>query len=236
MTSDLDEVPYDPARKRYYLFSEDLARNPSDFEELNASDIYPKSPPGPNGRGLVRAGARRDKPAGAPFEISYGLPEFLAKPKVRIGIARKPLDAYGFHRRRLVSTRAKGLLSEIDPGAFDFAECETVTPRGLQLEPYWWMDIARVVDRFDENRSEFETYEDVDPGFEHYHPRQIRALHDIHMSPDVPRHFHAFILARAPLRMVFDDVLADAWRERGFTGAAFVPLQPPAPRERKGRG
>ena len=93
-----------------------------------------------------------------------------------------------------------------------------------------------LVDRFDEDRSVFETYGDVDPNFEHHHPQQIRALHDIHMLPDLPTHFHAFILARAPLRMVFDAVLADAWRQRRFTGAEFVPLQPPTPEERKGRG
>jgi hypothetical protein len=32
--------------------------------------------------------------------------------------------------------------------------------------------------------------------------------------------------------MVFDEVLADAWRARGFLGADFQPLQPPTPRER----
>lgn len=231
-----DDVTYDPARKRYYLFSEDLTRNPSDFDELNASDVYPKSTPGPNGQGLVRAGARRDKPPGAPFEICYGLPQFLAKPKVRVAAARTPLDVYGFHTRRLVSTRAKQLLSEIDPGAFDFAEWVTVTRKGQPIEPYWWMDIARLVDRFDEDRSVFETYADVDPDFEHHHPQHIRALHDIHMLPELPKHFHAFILARAPLRIVFNEVLADAWRKRRFTGAEFMPLQPPTPTERIGRG
>lgn len=232
-----DDLPYDPARKRYYILSEDLMRNPSDYEVLNESEIYPKTPPFADGQThLIRAGARRYTMPGERYESSYGLPHFLTKPKVLVARERKPLDIYGFHSRRLVSTRAKQLLSEIDPGAFDFVECETVTRKGLEVEPYWFMDIARLVDKFDEERSVFETYEAIDPKFEHYHPLQIRELHDIYMSPDLPPHFHAFILARASLRMVFDEVLADAWRERRFTGAEFIPLQPPTPKERRGRG
>lgn len=219
-------------RKRYYLVSEDLRRNPSDYEILNEAEIYPCSEADAEGkRHSIRQGARSYAlhPMGS---TSYGLPQLRAKPRVFIALKNKPLDIYGFHTRRVVSDRAKQLLDEIDPTAFDFAECETITHKGLQIAPYWLMDIARAVDGFDEVHSVFETAKGVD-GLtgEPYLGPHFSALHDIQMSPDIPVSHHAFLLQKFRLRMVFDEVIVDAWRASRFSGACFNPLQPPTASE-----
>ena len=208
------------------------------YDILNEPDIYPRTAAMADGQPvLTRAGARHFTLPDSPHKKPFGLPKLLAKPRVFVARKNKPLDIYGFHKRRIVSTRAKQLLCEIDPTAFDFAECETVTRKGIEVEPYWMLDIARVVFEFDEARSVFETAKGVDGVTgEPYDGPHIASLHDIHMSPNLRSDFHAFSLARYSLHMVFDQTLADAWRAGRLSGAEFLPLQPPTPKERRGRG
>lgn len=228
-----DDIPYDPRRKRYYLVDVDSKRNPSDFELLNAEEIYPLTPEPIGGRRLpIRAGRYRCEVEGM-HPRSYGLPELRAKPRLFVALKNKPLDAYGFGER-YVSSRARALLRSIDADAFEFAECETLSRRGIEVEPYWMVENVRPVAGFDEARSVFELASGFDGSTgEPYEGPYWSALIDIHMKPDLPEDHHAFFFPRYLAHMIFDQVLADAWRAAGLSGWTMSPLQPPAPKERK---
>jgi hypothetical protein len=229
-----DDIPYDRSRKRYYLVHADLRRNPSDFELLNAEDIYPLTDPTFDGRHLpITAGRYRCEVGGGMHPRSYGLPDLRARPRLFVALKNKPLDAYGLGKR-YISTRARELLLSIDPDAFEFFECEVMSRRGIAVEPYWMVENVRPVQGFDEAGSVFRRASGVD-GLtgEPYDGPYWSALIDIHMKPDLPEHHHAFFFPRYIHHMIFDGLLVDAWRTAGLTGWSFTPLQPPAPKERK---
>lgn len=232
-----EHVRFEPGRRRLYTVGTDAIRNPSDYEILNEKDFYPLAHSAETGEAYVTsAGARTFRLPGKTFDSHYGLPVLRAKPKVFVAMKNKPLDIYGFLWRRVVSTRAKKLFDEFDPEGFDAVECETITRRGVHIEPYWLISIARLVERFDEERSVFELArgEDGVTG-EPFEGPHIAELHDIHLPTDFPAHHHAFIFAKHAAHMIFDGVLVDAWRARKLTGAEFIPLQHPTPAECKAR-
>lgn len=228
------DIPYDPERKRYYLVDADLRRNPSDFELLNAEEIYPLTENTFEGRHLpITAGRYRCEVGGGMHPRSYGLPPLRATPRLFVARKNRPLDAYGLGKL-YVSSRARDLLLAIDPEAFEFAECETLSRPSVAVEPYWMVENVRPVEGFDEARSVFRMTKGFDGMTgEPYEGPYWAALVDIHMKPDLPEAYHAFFFPRYSHHMIFDHVLADAWRSAGFSGWSFTPLQPPAPKERK---
>jgi hypothetical protein len=214
----------EPARKRYYLVSRDMDPRSAGFSfELDHALI--------DGR---RAGTHEHTVPGRPHPLYLGVPRLREKPRVVV-VGRGPtaLDYYDF-MPVFISTRAKKLLEGIDPGAFEFAECETVDPRGKPVESYWWMDVIRLVMEIDEERSDFVRYRDrlpLDP--EAQDNPAWTDLYDLHMPDGFPGEYHAFWLAYYRSRCIFDEVLVDAWRKAGLTGARFTPLQPPTAAEFK---
>jgi hypothetical protein len=232
-----EDVQFEPERRRLYKVGTDPLRNPSDYEILNKLEVYPLARSAQTGEEHVTyRGARTFRLPGRTHDSTYGLPVLRAKPKVFVAMKNKPLDIYGFLTRRVVSARAKKLFDEFDPEAFDAVECETVTRRGVSVEPYWLIDIARLLDQFDEERSVFELAKGED-GLtgEPYEGPHIANLHDIRLSADFPAQHRAFVFAKHLNHMVFDGVLVDAWRARKFSGAVFEPLQHPTPAECKAR-
>jgi hypothetical protein len=157
-----------------------------------------------------------------------GVPPLRDKPKLVIhGGARRARDYYG-EKPRFISNRAKELLDRLDPGGFEYAECDAVTRGGDQLEPYWMMEVIRWVNKFDEERSDFEWTRDRFPAAPDAQTNpSMFALYDIHMPQGFPTEYHAFWLAHYQNYAVFDEVLVDAWRTEGLSGATFTPLQPP---------
>jgi hypothetical protein len=232
------DLPYDPRRKRFYLVAEDLSRNPSDYEVFNEDKNYPWTALLPDGQTFpITTGARRLKLPGSAYESWYGLPNLLVKPRVLVARQNKPLDIYGFHTCRVISTRAKQLLCKIDAAAFDFVECDTVTRTNLVVEPYWMIDIARLVYEFDEARSVFELAKGVDGVTgEPYEGPHVSLLHDIPCRRTYRLSSTRSYWHDTGCTWCFDHVLADAWREHRFTGTEWVPLQPATPRERRRRG
>lgn len=231
------DVQFEPGRRRLYKVSSDLLRNPSDYQILNKQDFYPLARSVETGEWQVTyAGARTFRMPGFAHERTFGLPILRSKPKVFVAMKNEPLDIYGFLTRRVVSTRVKNFFDELDPEAFDAEECETVTRRGLSVEPYWLIDIARLVDRFDEERSVFELAKGEDGvNGEPYEGPHIANLHDIRLPAGFPAQYRAFVFAKHLNHMIFDGALVDAWRARKFSGAEFVPLQHPTPAECKAR-
>lgn len=225
------DIPFDPARRRYYQLDSSFRHNPSDYDLLNPLEVYPVTATLSGDTVPITAGPRKYVAWGSSTKSSYGLPALLAKPRVIVAHRNKPLDIYGFLTRRLVSSRARELLHAIDPEGFDFAECDTVTRGGRPIEPYWLMDVARLAPGFDKSRSVFDIRHGEDGSTGEKYSR-IGDLYDIHMSPDLPADHHVFLLPEHSLHMVFDEVLADAWRAHGFLGASFQPMQPPTRRER----
>jgi hypothetical protein len=212
-------------RKRYYLVSLDMSRNSGDnLSWVNKEETLV------NGR---LAGTQEREVPGLPHPLLVGLPLLRAKPRLVVERSgRKALDFYG-PSTIFISNRAKELLEGIDPGAFEFAECETVTRRGDPIEPFWWMEVIRVV-QLDEERSDFQWYRDAFPKNPdaQSNPRMV-ALNDIHMPEGFPDEHHAFWIGKYQRNFVFDEVLVDAWRGAGLIGPRFTPLQPPTKAELK---
>lgn len=215
------------ARKRYYLVQENRADTASGYSFTNEDQALV------NGR---LAGTHEHRVPGFAHPRLLGIPHLRAKPKlVILGAARNARDYYATGPGPVfVSTRAKKLLEQVDPDAFEFAECEAVTRRKDRIEPYWWMAVIRMVETFDEERSKFVWYRDAFPSDPNAqaNPTMVR-LYDIHMPRGFSEEYHAFWLGHYQLQAVFDDVLVDAWRKAGLTGALFTPLQPPAQAEFK---
>lgn len=210
----------EPARKRYYLVSLDVANNSgAGVFFVNEDEALV------NGR---RIGYQECRIPGHPFPVFVGVPPLREKPRVLVGGTGARAVDYDGMMPVFISNRAKKLLEGIDAEAFEFAECETATRRGNPIEPYWWMEVIRWVEKFDEERSDFEWYRDRFPATPnaHDHPLMFR-LYDVHMPTGFPEAYHAFRFAHHNSYAVFDEVIVDAWREAGMTGAQFTPLQPP---------
>jgi hypothetical protein len=218
-------TPSEHARKRYYLVSRHMDSRSAGFDFVNREEALI------DGRS---AGTHEHRVPGLPHPIIVGVPRFRAKPRVVVvGSGPSALDYYDF-MPVFISTRAKELLEGIDPDGFEFAECETVNRRGEPVEPYWWTDVIRLVQEFDEERSDFvRSRDDLSADPEAVANRRISDLYDLHMPDGFPREYHAFWLARYRRYFVFDEVLVDAWRKGGLTGARFTPLQPPTAAEFK---
>lgn len=139
-------------RRRFYTVEADLRRNPSDLEFVNQAEVLRHSSvPG----AYIRAGMHHHALEGLGAPLCFGLPVLRGKPALIVGVNEDEgdlLDIYGLSER-YVSPRAKELLYSIDPDAFEFAECATVDGSGRPLEPYWMMDVIRVVEQWDETRS-----------------------------------------------------------------------------------
>ena len=217
-------------RRRFYTVEADLRRNPSDLEFVNQAEVLRHSSvPG----AYIRAGTHHHALEGLGAPLCFGLPELRGKPALIVGVNEDEgdlLDIYGLSER-YVSPRAKELLCSIDPDAFEFAECATVDGAGRPLEPYWMMAVVRVVEQWDEKRSKIlwhrELYSD-DP--QQSQNPLIARLQDVYF-PSIAQDEHAFHLLRYTDYFIFDEILVNAWREAGLTGAFFTPLQPPTPEE-----
>ena len=229
------DTRFESDRRRYYLFNEDHHRNPSDYKPLNLAEMIPDFPGDNIEMAWFSGGSRTFRVPGNHYDSHYGLPSFAARPKVYVALKNNPLDVYGFGERRLISSRAKKLMVDADPEAFDCVECETLTRKGLEVEPYWLIDVGRIVSTFDEENSVFERAkgEDCRTGEPNDAPH-FSGIYDIRMSPDMPKHL-AFAFDRYSSRIVLDQTIVDAWRTEKLTGAEFVPLQPPTPKEAKSK-
>lgn len=93
------------------------------------------------------------------------------------------------------------------------------------------MAVVRVVEQWDEKRSKIlwhrELYSD-DP--QQSQNPLIARLQDVYLL-SIAQDEHAFHLLRYTDDFIFDEILVNAWREAGLTGAFFTPLQPPTPEE-----
>ncbi len=217
-------------RRRFYTVEADLRRNPSDLEFVNQAEVLRHSSvPG----AYIRAGMHHHALEGLGAPLCFGLPVLRGKPALIVGVNEDEgdlLDIYGLSER-YVSPRAKELLYSIDPDAFEFAECATVDGSGRPLEPYWMMDVIRVVEQWDETRSKIFWHRELradDPN-QSENPL-IARLQDVYF-PSISRGEHAFYLLRYPDYFIFDETIVKAWHEASLTGAFFTPLQPPTPEE-----
>lgn len=204
-------------RPRYYIFSPDLRTNPSDFHFANKDEVLIDG----------RTAGRHERPVpDDSFPFTTGVPPLRGKPRLVVALEEEPLDLYGFGPY-YVSSRARALLAGIDSDGFDFVECDTADRNGAPVPPYWMTNAVRVVDEFDEERSDFVTYAEANPQAPDRSNHSILVLNDIYMSPGLPASHHAFYLARYATAFLVDALLGDSWREAGLTGAILTPLQPP---------
>ena len=206
-------------RRRFYIVNPDMRHNPSDYAFVNQDEA------------LINGKWRGRHPHPAPgYRLPFyvGVPEFRAKPKLVVGADRDELlDIYGFDRK-YISSRAKAVLNEIDPEAFEFVECDTVDGNGRLIDPYWMFAVIRVAPHFDEARSSFITFKERNPDDPEADTNPaISVLNDIRMPEDFPAEAHAFRFTRHRVHMIADGAIVDAWRAAGLIGAVFTPLQPP---------
>jgi hypothetical protein len=230
--------PVDPTRKRYYLVDDNYGSGW--FEIVNKPDFDDKEHPDWPSL-LWRAGPIeiREYAGTSPdghnkyFGGWYGLPKLPTKPILKIKHKRgKELDAYGNINHPFISNRAKEFFERLDPDAFEFIECDAYGAKKESLPPYWMMAVKRVVKSFDVENSIFRDYGIKRPLINGY-SATLTKLYDIRMSPDLPSNHHAFYLIHFSRMPVFDEILVDQWRESGFTGLFFNPLQPPTDEELK---
>lgn len=225
--------PFDPDRKRYYIVDADISRSFSDFSILNEEEFILNRKWAGHITIKEYAG-KRDDGTNRYYGGLYGLPELYAKPKIKVGLKNSPLDAYAMLGITYISTQAKLLLERIDPDAFEFAECDTISRKSIQVEPYWMMMVKRVVSRFDESRSVFREVGGNDPRpVPSGQSVGIRDLYEMRMPPDFPDSHHAFHLIKYSRGYIFDEVIVDEWRHMKLTGLLFSPLQPPMKSEEK---
>lgn len=224
--------PVDPARKRYYLVREDFVnRNPGDMQILNEDEFIENGRRG--GTHEVRVSAGKDVEG---YDLYYGgwygLPKLYAKPRIKVALRNKPNDVYWTRGYIFFSSRAKALLESIDADAFEFAECETTTRRGREIEPYWLGAVKRVVHSFDEEHSVYREVGGRDPKpVPAGRAACIQALYEIRMLPDLPENFHAFYLLKYRTKFIWDQAIVDEWRAKKFNALIFSPLQPPSAKE-----
>ena len=218
--------PSEPTRKRYYLVNRNMGPESGGFSWVNKDEALV------DGR---LAGTHERWEPGHPHPAFVGVPPLRTKPKLVLGGSGPTnLDYYDVWKPIFISTRAKKLVEGIDPGGFEFAECETVDRQGKRIESYWWMDVIRWVETFDEARSDFAWYRDRNPAAPDAQTNpSISDLYDIRMPAGFPDEYHAFWLAHYRLKFVFDEVLVDTWRQAGLTGVHFTPLQSPTEAEFK---
>ena len=211
-----------PARRRFYLFDKILTNEAAAYEWVDDRACVE--------RGSL-LGRHHHVIEGWDRPIWVGLPVFTGTPKLRLFPRRRLLDFLGYGPY-FVSARAKALFERIDAEAFEFEACETVDARGRPIETYWLMAVARLVQRFDEERSEFVSYAERFPDApEAATNPAISQLGDIHMPEGFPDDWHAFILARYQTQFIASGDIVDAWEAEKLTGARFTPLQPPTGRE-----
>lgn len=217
--------PSEQTGKRYYLVGQNLLDTNTGYSFANEAEALI------DGR---TAGTHEYRVPGFERPVRIGIPPLREKPRLIVrGKVRDVRDYYG-DRPRFVSTRAKQLVERIDPDGFEFAECETFDIRGTPIQSYWWMEAIRWVEKFDEERSVFEWTRDRFPAApDAQNNPSIFALHEMRMSEGFPEEYHAFWLAHYQNYVVFDEVLADAWRSEGLKGAVFTPLQTPSEAEMK---
>ncbi len=212
------------AKRRFYIAEYNGSRRPvDDYKFLNLQEI--KAHP----RGLPRTTKVMTPYSDIP--VSCGLPQLKGKPKVAVWLkAKRQLDAYKPGAYRMISPRAKALIDEIDPDAFEMVECDTQTRKREPFESYWLAAIKRVVIEFDVENSVLERARQSEDPQARYNPN-FRYIFEL-CIPDLPEDVHAFILSRYGLgKWIWDDVLVDAWRDNGLSGLEFTPLQEPSDEE-----
>jgi hypothetical protein len=213
--------------RRFYIAAEDSRATFEDCEWVNrGSEMYL---PGP------RRTTQIDDPYSEnPFHC--GMKRFARPAHFQIGRKSKPplKDAYT-HYITVLSPRAKELLESIDREAFEFMECETTDRGGEPIDGYFAFGIKRAVIEFDLEGSDVEYVWEDNPSLLDHGLKSLKNGfgHIFYLSPlGIPADAHAFHISRLRRdRMIFDDVLVDAWREAGFTGLVFTPLQEPSEAE-----
>lgn len=210
--------------RRLYAVSPDPSCNPSDITILNEQQALE------DGKWL----RRRVKVTEDSQPFFIGNPEFKEKLQLKVGvIARRHLDIYGFDRF-FISNRVKYFLEDIDRAAFEFTECAAFDKSGRAIEPYWLMSIIRIVNKFDEEKSNFITYAERNPEDpEASSNPAISVLNDIYLDENFPKNYHAFYFNRYRNEFIFDETIVDAWRRQKFSGAFFTPLQRPVKEDKK---
>lgn len=226
--------PFDPARRRFYLVSGDV-RHSSPYDILNEKELDAASAPGwwasPQHR-IKEYWGKDVEGKDKYYVLYYGVPKITIKPRIKIGTRGPVMDVYNYGKLSFVSTRIKDILQEIDPGGFEFAECEAFTKHRVQLEPYWLMAVSRVVREFDEDNSVFREMGGRNPD-----PVPgnlgvgINQLYELRMNQDFSKDIHAFYLLKYSTYFIFDEVIVDRFRAEKIRALNFSPLQPQTKQE-----
>jgi hypothetical protein len=211
----------EPARRRYYIVSQDIESKPS-YDLLNEDDIL---------IGGIALGKHRVQLRDLNFYFHVGLPALSGTPMLKVGSRSwraAPLDFYG-DERFFASTRLKDLLLQFDESAFEVAECKAVDAKGEEIESYWWMEAVRILDAVDESRSDL-IRQTENPFSDRDAVDEVRyyRINDAVMKPDVIKECHVFRLAPYSQRMIVSGEVVDECRKQGITGIVFTPLQRPS--------
>lgn len=208
--------------RRLFIASPAIGRNVSDFDLFDEDRLR---------READRSRMVGHRQTGNSFETLFGLPEYAETPRVRVALSNKPLDFYGFDRW-ILSDRARQLLLQMDPLAFDFVECDTSGPARYEVGTYWLGKVKRVVTDFDHDASDFERRGWMyDPSLEkEVYVHAITKLNRLTLLPgsEDALAFYLLDFIRYP---IFDGRLVDAIWAAKLTGLMFSPLHWPQKRD-----
>lgn len=116
----------------------------------------------------------------------------------------------------LVSERLKAVFEAVDPGAFEFADCDYRLPDGSAGPRYFLCDVVRTLDALDESASKLMieiSDEFIDGKF-----YNMMGGSSLVFRPDVVGSSHVFKLPYAGRLVFCDHVLRDAVYEAGIGG------------------
>jgi hypothetical protein len=200
-------------RRQFYAVAKILTLDATGYNWLNKSDA------------LAGHGGGRHEGTVKGWGVSFrtGLPELRATPRLQLKARRKLLDFYGYGPF-FISPAAKRLLCDLDSEALEVVECETIDAKGGPIEPYWMMAVKRLVQSFDEGRSDFKTWAETYPDADDAAINPTIFLKRLVMPPNFPTDRHIFQLARFRTNFIVDGAVYEAWRAERLTGAHFLPL------------
>lgn len=190
------EVPNAPKMGEFYVISQDFDELPHGVELVNAKVLRPA------GRAIIRP------------EVG-GFPKFDDVPRLRETSPEMTLLDFqvGFEGYWLVSDRLKGIFESIDPGAFEFAECELVKYDGTLGEPYFLCDVVRSLDAIDDDASVVKVATEGYPKGKFY---KLAGGAKLAFRKEVVNGAHVFGNPFNTRLVVCDRLMRDALVERGF--------------------
>ncbi|MBK0025020.1 DUF1629 domain-containing protein [Stenotrophomonas sp. S48] len=150
-----------------------------------------------------------------------GFPALREKPRIIFDASKGPAPRDlegGFSGYWLVSERLHRVMNKVDPGAFEFAECEVRLPDGAIGPRYYLCDVVRELDALDESASKLDI--EVDEDFVNGKFYSIAGGAKLTFRSEAVADAHVFLTPFSTF-VIADRTFVDAVRSAGVPGNSF---------------